>query len=236
MGEAVQGRRDEVFLMTKVCARDRVGAERQLHDSLRRLRTDCIDLWQFHEINYGNDAEWIFAAGGAVEAARAALEAGKVRHVGFTGHKDPQYHLTMLDRDFPWASAQMPINVLDASYRSFARSVIPRAAQLGVGIIGMKSLGGDGQLVLRAGIAVEDCIRYALSQPVATLVCGMLSKEEVDQNVGVAADFQPMSASEQKALVSATRSAAGDGRYEWFKTTQTYDSGYHRNQHGFQVT
>ena len=233
MGEALQGRRDQVFLMTKVCARDRAGAERDLNDSLRRLRTDRIDLWQFHEINYGNDAEWIFGVGGAAEAAMAAIAAGKVRYVGFTGHKDPQYLLAMIEQSFPWASVQMPVNVLDVSFRSFTRSVIPVAAARGMAVIGMKSLGGAGQLVLRAGIAVEDCLRFALSQPIATLVCGMESKADVDQNVRVVRDFQPMSAAEQEALVARTRDVAADGRYEWFKTTQYFDSAAHRRQHNY---
>jgi uncharacterized protein len=233
MGEAIQGRRDQVFVMTKVCGRDRIGAERQLHESLRRLRTDRIDLWQFHEINYGNDAEWIFGPGGAVEAAQAAVAAGKVRHVGFTGHKDPAYLLDMLGRDYPWASVQMPVNVLDMSFRSFVSGVIPAAARKGIAVIGMKSLGGSAQLILEAGIPVEECLRFALSQQIATLVCGMESTADVDQNVRIASDFQPMSAAEQQALVAATRAVASDGRYEWFKTTQYYDSAVHRVQHGF---
>ena len=233
MGEALQGRRDQVFLMTKVCARDRAGAERDLNDSLRRLRTDRVDLWQFHEINYGNDAEWIFGEGGAAEAARAAVAAGKVRYVGFTGHKDPQYLLAMLEHDFPWASVQMPVNVLDMSFRSFIKGVIPRAVEKGMAVIGMKSLGGQGQLVLRAGIAVEECLRFALSQPLATLVCGMESTADVDQNVKIASEFRPMSDAEMQALVARTRGVASDGRYEWFKTTQYFDSGPHRRQHGF---
>ncbi len=233
MGEALQGRRDQVFLMTKVCARDRVGAERDLNDSLRRLRTDRIDLWQFHEINYGNDAEWIFAEGGAAETARSALAAGKVRYVGFTGHKDPQFLLAMLEHDFPWSSVQMPVNVLDVSFRSFIKGVIPRAVEKRMAVIGMKSLGGQGQLVLRAGIPVEDCLRFALSQPIATLVCGMESTADVDQNVKIASEFRPMSDVEIEALVARTRAVAGDGRYEWFKTTQQFDSAPHRRQHGF---
>jgi predicted aldo/keto reductase-like oxidoreductase len=233
MGEALQGRRDQVFLMTKVCARDRAGAERDLNDSLRRLRTDRIDLWQFHEINYGNDAEWVFAEGGAAEAARAALEAGKVRYVGFTGHKDPQFLLAMLDRDFPWTSVQMPVNVLDTGFKSFIRGVIPRAVEKKVAVIGMKSLGGQGQLVLRAGIPVEECLRFALSQAIATLVCGMESTADVDQNVRIASELRPMSEAEMETLAARTRAVASDGRYEWFKTTQYFDSSTHRRQHGF---
>jgi predicted aldo/keto reductase-like oxidoreductase len=234
MGKALQGRRDEVFLMTKVCARDRAGALRQLDDSLRRLRTDHIDLWQFHEINYGNDAEWIFGSGGAAEAAREALESGKVAHVGFTGHKDPAYLLAMLEQDYPWASVQMPVNVLDASYRSFVKGVLPEAMRRGIGVIGMKSLGGSGQLVSEAGIPVEDCIGYALSQPISTLVCGMRTIEEVDQNVAIATGFAPMTGERIEALVAGARPVATDGRYEYFKTMQHFDSGVHKQQHGFR--
>ena len=233
MGQAISDRRDRVFLMTKVCARDRDGAERSLHDSLRRLRTDYIDLWQFHEINYGNDPEWIFAPGGAAETAEAALKSGKVRFVGCTGHKDPAYLLRMLEYDFPWSAVQMPINVLDASYRSFIRSVLPECEKRGIAALGMKSIGGGAQLVLQAGISVEDSRRFALSQKIASLVCGMMSVEEVDQDAGIAEDFQPMSPGEQEALIERTRAVAGDGHLELYKTTQYYDSGYHRNQHHF---
>ena len=165
MGEAIADRRDDVLLMTKVCARDRDGALRQLEDSLRRLRTDRIDLWQFHEVNYGNDHEWIFGPGGAIEAARIALESGKVRYVGFTGHKDPAFHLSMLGHDYPWASVQMPVNVLDTSFKSFTKGVLPEATKRGIGVIGMKSLGGSGQLITEAGLSPEELIGYALSQP-----------------------------------------------------------------------
>jgi uncharacterized protein len=234
MGQAIADGRDDVFLMTKVCARDRDGALRQLDDSLRRLRTDHIDLWQFHEVNYGNDAEWIFGPGGAIHAAREALDSGKVRHVGFTGHKDPAYHLAMLEQEYEWAALQMPVNVMDASYRSFVKNVLPPAARRGIGVIGMKSLGGSGQLVTEAGVPVEECIRYALSQPISTLVCGMQSIAEIDQNVAIASDFEPMSPEEIAALVQRTRPVATDGRFEYFKTMQYFDSRIHAGQHGFR--
>ena len=233
MGEAISDRRDKVFLMTKVCARDRGGAERQLHESLRRLRTDYVDLWQFHEINYGNDHEWIFEPSGAAEAARAALQAGKVRYIGSTGHKDPEYLLRMLEYDFPWAAAQMPINILDSGFRSFTTSVLPELEARGIAAIGMKSLGGSAELVTRAGLPVGDCIRFALSQSIASLVCGMESIERVDQNLDIARNFEPMSAEEQQALTAKTAGVAGDGRYERYKTTQNYDSQVHRRQHCF---
>jgi predicted aldo/keto reductase-like oxidoreductase len=233
MGRAISDRRDKVFLMTKVCARDRAGAERNLHDSLRRLRTDYIDLWQFHEVNYGNDPEWIFGPGGAAEAALAALEAGKVRFVGFTGHKDPAFHLKMLEYDFPWSSAQMPINVLDASFKSFLQNVVPVCNERNIGVIGMKGLGGHGELIEQGGIPAEDCRRFALSQPITCLVCGMTSLEQVEQDVGVARDFEPMSQEEQDSLIESTRGIAGDGHLELYKTTQRYDSQPHRDQHHF---
>jgi aryl-alcohol dehydrogenase-like predicted oxidoreductase len=233
MGEALRGRRRDVFLMTKVCARDRAGALAQLDDSLRRLRTDVIDLWQFHEVNYANDPEWIFAPGGAAEAAAEALRAGKVRYAGVTGHKDPQYLLAMLEHDFPWSAVQLPVNVLDANYRSFIRSLLPELQRRGIAALGMKSLGGEGQLVSQAGLSPADCIRYALSQPIASLVSGIDSLAVLDQNVRIVRDFRPMSADEQRAFEARTRAVAGDGRYEWFKTTPYFDSKYHRDQHGF---
>ena len=233
IGEAIRGRRDDLFLMTKVCARDRAGAMEQLEESLRRLGTDHLDLWQFHEINYDNDHEWIFAPGGAAEAAREALKSGKVRYVGFTGHKHPDFLLSMLEHDFPWTTVQMPINVLDASFRSFGKRVLPELQKRGIATLGMKSLGGEGQLIRKAGLTPQQCIRFALSQPIATLVSGMDSIEVVDQNVAIARDFQPMSEEELSELAKATAKIASDGRHEWFKTTPYFDSKYHPDQHGF---
>jgi aryl-alcohol dehydrogenase-like predicted oxidoreductase len=232
MGQAIYDRRDKVFLMTKVCARDRYDAEQHLHDSLRRLRTDYIDLWQFHEVNYANDPEWIFAPGGAAEAALAALKSGKVRFVGCTGHKEPGYLLKMLEHDFPWTSVQMPVSVLDASYRSFIKSVLPVCKERGIAALGMKSL-GSGRFILQGGISKENCLRFALSQTITSLICGMKNSEEVDENIRIARDFKPMSRDEQNALIDSTKSAAGDGRLELYKSTQLYDSRYHRQQHNF---
>jgi predicted aldo/keto reductase-like oxidoreductase len=233
IGEAIRGCRDELFLMTKVCARDRAGALEQLDESLRRLGTDRLDLWQFHEVNYDNDHEWIFAPGGAAEAARQAIESGKVRYVGFTGHKHPDFLLSMLEHDFPYTTVQLPINVLDASFRSFGRRVLPELAKRGIAALGMKSLGGEGQLVTKAGLTPEECIRFALSQPIASLVSGMDSIRVVDQNVAIARDFRPMSEEELRELAKKTAKIASDGRHEWFKTTPYFDSKYHRDQHGF---
>jgi len=233
MGLALQGRRDQVTLMTKVCARDRETAEAQLHESLRRLQTDVIDVWQFHEINYDNDPDWIFQAGGAIEAAVAAREAGKVRFIGFTGHKSPHILQRMLDHDFDWDTCQMHINVLDAHYRSFQKEILPILNQRNIGVIGMKSLGGRGQLVTELGLTAEQCRRFALSLPISTLVCGIESVENLQQDVEMARAFTPMSAAQQQELLESVYAEATDGRHEWFKSMQTFDSQYHRDQHGF---
>jgi len=233
MGLALKGRRDQVTLMTKVCGRDRETAEAQLHDSLRRLQTDVIDVWQFHEINYDNDPEWIFRVDGALEAALKAREAGKVRFIGFTGHKSPHILNDMLAKDFDWDTCQMPVNVVDAHYRSFQNEILPELNRRNIGVIGMKSLGGRGQLVTDLGLTAVQCRGYALSLPISTLVCGVESLENLQQDVAMARDFSPMSEDAQQALVDHVYEEATDGRYEWFKSTQFFDSQYHRDQHGF---
>jgi aryl-alcohol dehydrogenase-like predicted oxidoreductase len=229
---AMDGRRQKAFLMTKVCDRDYAGAMRHLEDSLRRLRTDHIDLWQFHEINWAEEPGWIFDEGG-IEAALEARQAGKVRYIGFTGHKDPSHHLAMLEKPFDWDSSQMPINVMDASFRSFQKEVVPVCLAKGVGVIGMKGLGGGGTAIVKeGGVRAADAYRYALSQPVATQVAGMSRLEELRENVGVARGFVPMSAEEQAALVARTTRAAREGRCELFKTTTDFDGPHHTRQHG----
>ena len=231
MGEAIRGRRDKVFLMSKVCARDRAGAEKQLEETLRRFHTEHLDLWQFHECNYANDHEWIFAPGGAAEAAEAALKSGKVRYVGFTGHKDPEYLLSMLQYDFPWTTVQLPVNVLDPCYRSFILQVLPELEKRSIAALGMKSVGGRGQMITEAGFTPEECLRFTLSQSIAVLVSGMDSIEVVDQNVQIARQFKPLTVEEQTKLIERGRAVASDGRYEWFKSTPYFDSQYHRIQH-----
>lgn len=156
---AMDKRRDKVFLMTKNCERDYAGSMRNLEDSLRRLKTDHLDLWQFHELVYDNDPDWIFEKGG-LKAALEAKKAGKVRFIGFTGHKDPVIHLKMLGKPFDWDTAQMPINVLDASYRSFQKQVIPVCLKKNTGVIGMKGLAGghpQGALIAEAGCTADEC-------------------------------------------------------------------------------
>jgi uncharacterized protein len=232
MGQALAapGKRQKVFLMTKNCGRDAKETRQHLADSLRRLRTDHLDLWQFHEINYDNDPEWIVEKGALAEALKAQKE-GKVRFLGFTGHKSPHIHLKMLPVH-AWDTVQMPINVCDWFYRSFARSVIPEALKRDVGVIGMKSLGGGkGHLVQKHVCTAEEAHRYALSQPIASLVTGIDSMDVLKQNVAMARNFKPLAGAELEALLAKVRPLAGDGRFELFKSTQVFDGPYHRQQH-----
>lgn len=233
MGKALaNGRREKVFLMTKNCSRDAQGTRQCLEDSLRRLKTDVIDLWQFHEINYDNDPDWIVEKGALAEALKAKEE-GKIRFLGFTGHKSPQIHLNMLDKH-AWDTVLMPVNVCDYFFRSFIQNVVPKANERGVAVLGMKSLGGGrpGRLPSAKVCTAEEAIRFALSQPIASLVTGIDSMEVLKQNVAIARSFQPLSAEEQERLLAKVRPVAGDGRHERFKTTQFFDGPHHQKQHG----
>jgi predicted aldo/keto reductase-like oxidoreductase len=229
---AMDGYRKKAFLMTKVCNRDYDGAMKHLEDSLRRLRTDVIDLWQFHECNYHNDPEFLQEKGG-LKAALEAKRQGKVRFIGFTGHKHPRIHRKMLALDFPWDACQMPINVMDHSFESFRHEAIPECRKRGVGVIGMKGCGGDARMLADGVVTLEECYRYFLSQPVSTQVVGLASMEHLEKALEMARNFKPMSAAELQALSKRLREVAGDGRYEHFKTTQRFDAGFHRRQHGF---
>jgi len=236
MGEALSmdGKRKQCFLMTKNCGRDAKTVKQHLDDSLRRLRTDHIDLVQFHEINYDNDPDWIIERGG-LEVMLKAQKAGKVRYIGFTGHKDPRIHLAMLKRH-KWDTVQMPINVCDYYYRSFQRQVVPEANKLGVAPIGMKSLGGGdshkGRFVAANVCTAAEARRYALSQDIASLVCGIDSMEVLKQDLGIARHFKPLGEDELNKLREKVKLVAGDGRHERFKSTQLFDGPYHRQQHG----
>jgi aryl-alcohol dehydrogenase-like predicted oxidoreductase len=238
MGRALAegGRRDKVFLMTKNCERDYDGSMKCLEDSLRRLRTDHVDLWQFHEMVYDNDPDWVFDKGG-IKAAMDARKAGKVRFIGFTGHKDPRIHLKMLGKPFDWDTAQMPINVMDAHYRSFQNQVVPVCLEKKVGVIGMKGYGGSSPqgIMAKSGLTAAEAYRYALSMPVSTQVVGLTSLDQLKEAVALARSFTPMSAGEKSALLARVRDMAGDGRYELFKSTVTFDGPHHRKQHGFAV-
>ena len=238
MGRALAegGRRQKVFVMTKNCERDYVGSQRGLEESLRRLRTDHVDLWQFHEMVYDNDPDWVFEKGG-IKAAIEARKAGKVRFIGFTGHKHPNIHLKMLGKPFDWDTAQMPINVMDAHYRSFQGQVVPVCLEKKVGVIGMKGYGGSSPegIIAKSGVAIADAYRYSLSQPVSAQVVGLMTLDQLQQAVALARSFTPMSAAEQASLRDHVRDVAGDGRYELFKSTVVFDGPHHRKQHGFGV-
>ena len=239
MGDALAsgGKRNKIFLMTKNCERDYAGSMKCLDDSLRRLRTDHLDLWQFHEMVYDSDPDWVIEKGG-LKAALEARQAGKVRYIGFTGHKDPRIHLKMLGKDHPWDTAQMPINVMDAHYRSFQKEVVPVCLQKNVGVIGMKSLAGGsprGRIPTATTVTAQECIRYALSLPITALVVGIQSMEDLKQDVGIARGFKPMPDAERNKLLARVREEAGDGRHELFKSTQTFDGVWHRKQHNFAV-
>jgi predicted aldo/keto reductase-like oxidoreductase len=235
MGKAIsQGnRRDKVFLMTKCCGRTAKDAQSNLDDSLRRLRTDHLDLWQFHELVYDNDPDWIFAKDGAIETALKAKDQGKIRYLGFTGHKDPSIHLKMLEKPYQWATVQMPLNIMDGQFRSFQHKVVPVLNARGIGPIGMKSLGGTGKIVSDGIVTIEEALRYVFSLPIATLVSGIDSEKVLEQNLKIVREFTPMTAEEKAAVEDKVRPYAGDGRYELFKTSKVYDSKHHRKQHGF---
>ena len=234
MGQALKGRRDKVFLMTKVCThgRDKKVAMQQLEESLKRLQTDHLDLWQVHECVYDNDPDRHFAKGGVIEALDEAKKAGKVRYVGFTGHKHPAIHLKMLSHNYPFDSVQMPLNAFDARYRSFQKQVLPEVNQRGMAGLGMKSLGGNGQPITQGVVTVQEALRYAMSLPVATTISGIDSLAVLHQNLAIARGFQPMTAEEMEALSERCASAAGDGHLELYKSTMKYDGDVGRGQHG----
>jgi uncharacterized protein len=235
MGEALAGRRDQVFLMTKVCThgRDARVAMRQLEQSLRRLKTDYLDLWQIHEVIYDNDPDLHFARGGVVEALDRAKREGKTRFVGFTGHKDPSIHLRMLARDYPFDACQLPLNCFDAGFRSFETRVLPDLVRRGIAPIGMKSLGGRGEAVKKRMLKAEEGLRYAMSLPVATTVSGIDSAKVLRQNLRMAEGFTAMTDTEMQALRDRLRGAAADGRFELYKTSMNHDGPPGRRQHGF---
>ena len=234
MGQAITDRRDKVFLMTKVCVhgRDARVAMRQLDESLRRLKTDYLDLWQIHEVSFENEPPRYFARGGALEALRKAKEQGKVRYVGFTGHKDPSLHLEMLSRGFPYDAVQLPLNCFDGQFRSFERRVLPELLRQGIAPVGMKSLGGDARSVTSRTVTPADAIRYALSLPIATLVSGIDSPKVLAQNVGIAAGFEPFTPRAMQALRRKVADRAEDGRFELYKIGITFDGPESRKQHG----
>jgi aryl-alcohol dehydrogenase-like predicted oxidoreductase len=227
MGRALRdGYRERAFLMTKIDGRTRSAAASQIDDSLRRLGTDRIDLMQLHEVIHGDDPDRAFRDGGAVQALDEARRAGKVRFIGFTGHKSPSIHLSMLDaadaHGFRFDTVQMPLNVLDAHYDSFEQRVLPRLLRAEIGVIGMKPM-ADGRIV-REGIAsAEECLGYAMSLPASVVITGCETQDRVRQALRVAAGFRPMAEGDVNALLARTAPRAQAGASERYKTTTDYD-------------
>jgi predicted aldo/keto reductase-like oxidoreductase len=228
MGNALRdGYRKKVFLMTKIDGRSKVEAARQLDESLRRFQTDCIDLVQHHEVIRYEDPHRIFDEQGANAALIEAQRAGKIRYIGFTGHKDPRIHLYMLevarDRGFVFDTVQMPLNVMDAHYRSFERLVLPVLVKENLGVIGMKSL-GNGVILKSGTVTAIECLQYALNLPTSVVVTGVESMERLDQAFEAARTFRPMSQAQRDALLTKTAAAASRGEFELFKTTSIFDA------------
>jgi predicted aldo/keto reductase-like oxidoreductase len=227
MGKALRdGYRDKVFLMTKIDGRTREAAARQIDESLRRLQTDRIDLMQHHEIIRLEDPDRVFAPGGAQEAMLEARKAGKIRYIGFTGHKDPLVHLRMLDtarqHGFQFDAVQMPLNVMDGHFRSFEQQVVPVLVREQIGVLGMKSM-GDGIILGSGVVSPIECLHYAMSLPTSVVITGMERIDRVDQALQAVQGFQPLSASQLAELRARTASAAAAGRYELFKTSARFD-------------
>jgi len=228
MGKALQdGYRQKVFLMTKIDGRTKEVAARQIETSLERLKTDHIDLVQHHEVIRFDDPDRVFGEGGANEAVVAAQKAGKIRYIGFTGHKDPHIHLYMLkvatDHGFHFDTVQMPLNVMDAHYRSFAHMVLPELVKEQIGVLGMKSM-GDGVILKSNAVSAIECLHYAMSLPTSVVITGIDKAEILDQAFEAAKTFQPMNQDQISQLLAKTKSVAKAGKYELFKTSSHFDS------------
>jgi len=227
MGKALRnGYRDKVFLMTKIDGRTKEAAAKQIDESLLRLQTDHVDLLQFHEVIRLEDPDRIFAEKGAFEAFQDAKKAGKLRYIGFTGHKDPVVHLRMLDtaaaHNFKFDTVQMPLNVMDAHFRSFEKQVLPRLVQEGIGVLGMKSMGDPFILASNTVTAIE-CLHYSLNLPTSVVITGIETMERLDQAFDAARTFKPMTKTQVDALLARTEAAAKTGKYELFKTDMRFD-------------
>jgi aryl-alcohol dehydrogenase-like predicted oxidoreductase len=228
MGKALRdGYRERAFLMTKVDGRTRSAAAEQLDESLRRLQTDRIDLVQVHEVIRRDDAERVFAEGGALEALQQARAAGKVRYVGFTGHKDPDVHLHMLDvaaaHDFRFDAVQLPLNVMDAHFRSFERLVLPRLVAEGAAVLGMKSL-ASGAILETGAVTAMECLQYALDLPTSVVITGLESMDDLEQALAAVRTFAPLEPEVRRELLQRTAHLAGEGASEPYKTTLVHDA------------
>src|ERR1051326_6605113 len=231
MGNALRdGYRQKVFLMTKFDGRTKQSAARQIDESLQRLQTDRIDLMQYHENIRMEDPDRFFAAGGSLEALLEAKKAGKIRYIGFTGHKDPVVHLRMREvaahNKFHFDACQMPLNVMDAHFRSFGHQVVPRLVKEGIAVLGMKPM-GDGNVLKSGAVTPIECLHYALTLPTSVVINGCESMERLDQAFEAARTFKPMSQAAISKLLAKTEQAAMTGKYEPFKTTSQFDGTAH---------
>ncbi len=227
MGNALRdGYRQKVFLMTKLDSQTKAGAAKQIDESLKRLQTDHVDLLQFHEVIRPTDPERIFAAGGSMEAVIEARQKGKLRYIGFTGHKSPEIHLKMIEtakaHKFKLNSVQMPLNIMDAHYDSFGKKVLPVLVKENIGVLGMKPLGG-GVLLKSNTVQAEDCLRFALNLPTSVVITGCESMEILQQALRVARNFKPLSEAELAGLLAKTSEAAQKGEFELYKSSNRFD-------------
>lgn len=234
MGKALRdGYRKRVFLMTKTDGQVKDAWNKQLEDSLRRLQTDMIDLVQFHEVIRMSDPDRIFGPNGAFEAAQAAKKAGKIRYIGFTGHKDPDIHLKMVNtglaHGFTFDTVQMPLNIMDAHYHSFAKKVVPVVVKHGIGVLGMKPLGG-GIILESQTVTPIECLHYAMNLPTSVVINGCDSMERLEQGLEAARTFKPLGEKELAGLLAKTATAGAEGKYERFKTTRDFDGTAHNPQ------
>ena len=237
LGKGLKGRRDSAFLMTKVCThgRDASLAMQMLEQSLRRLQTDHLDLWQIHGVSFQNDPELFIRPGGAAEALLKAKKDGKVRFLGFTGHKDPEFHLAMLKTGFPFDAVQMPLNPFDGNFRSFEQQVLPELTKQGIAPLGMKPISGHGEPVTKGVFTAEELLSYAMSLPVATTITGVADLAILEQNLKIAQGFKPLSDSQMQALRARAKPYAGDGQFELYKTSIKYDNPEARLAHNFPL-
>jgi aryl-alcohol dehydrogenase-like predicted oxidoreductase len=206
-----------------------------LDESLRRLRTDRLDLWQVHGVSFDNDPSLAYAKDGVLAALDKAKNAGKVRFVGFTGHKSPDVHLEMLKRGYPFDAVQMPLNPFDGTFRSFEKHVLPLAQKRGIAVLGMKCMGGTGEFIKKGILTAEEALRYAMSLPVATIIAGIDSLTVLRQNVAIAQNFKPMTPREMQKLRDHCADKASDGRFELYKVSLRYDNPEARKPHDFPL-
>jgi aryl-alcohol dehydrogenase-like predicted oxidoreductase len=238
MGAALKGRRDKVFLMTKTCPHGRDGslALQMLEESLQRLQTDHLDLWQIHGMGFENDPDLFIRPNGAAEALTRAQKDGKVRFVGFTGHKDPHVHMGMINTGFPFDAVQMPLNPFDANFSySFEREILPELNQRGIAALGMKPMSGHGDPIQKGALSAEEALRYAMSLPVTTTISGMDNLEVLRQNLQIAQNFTPMKPEEMDALRKRCQEDAADGRFEPYKLSLKFDNPEARIAHGVPI-